>query len=96
MCPFAKPPEGMSLETLELLDSAFLSVWRDLQAEQLQAMKTWAASAENKQAKGAELITSIVAAATAGVADPERAKRQALQAAERSRARTRTIVHLPD
>ena len=95
MCPFAKPPEGMSLETLELLDSAFLSVWQELQTQQLQAMKTWAASAENK-AKGAEPITSIVAAAAAGVGDPERAKRQAVQAAEPARPRTRTIVHLPD
>lgn len=96
MCPFPEPPEGMSRETLELLDSAFLTIWQEFQAEQLKAMKAWAASAESKQARGSELITSIVVAAAAEVADPERARRQALQAAERSRPRTRTIVHLPD
>ncbi len=96
MCPFPEPPEGMSRETLELLDSAFLTIWQEFQAEQLKAMKTWAALAETKQDRDSELITSIVVAAAAGVADPERAKGQALQAAERSRPRTRTIVHLPD
>jgi len=96
MCPFPQPPEGMSPETLELLDNAFSSVWRELQAKQLQAMKTWTATGENKQAGAAELIKSIVNPATADILDRERPERPALQAADRSKLRTRTIVHLPD
>lgn len=80
MCPFPTAPEGLSPETLELLDNAFSSVWRELQVR-----KSWAALGENKQVRAAELLKSIV--------HPET---PALPAVGRSRSRTRAIVHLPD
>ena len=90
MCPFPTAPEGLSAETLELLDNAFSSVWRELQVR-----KSWAAL-ENKQVRAAELITSSVDPATADIRDCVQPEGPALAAAERSSPRTRAIVHLPD
>lgn len=91
MCPFPTAPEGLSPETLELLDNAFSSVWRELQVR-----KSWTALGENKQVRAAELIKSIVDPATADIRDCAQPETPVLPAAERSRPRPRAIVHLPD
>jgi hypothetical protein len=91
MCPFPTAPEGLSPETLELLDNAFSSVWRELQVR-----KSWTALGENKQVRAAELLRSMVDPATADVRGQVQSETPALPAVERSRPRTRAIVHLPD
>ena len=91
MSPFPYAPEGFSPETLELLDRAFSATWRELQLS-----SSALASRENEQATITAIAKSIVDLAETGVREPERLKRHALHAAERTKPRRRTIVHLPD
>ena len=91
MSPFYEIPEGFSPELLAQLDRAFTDTWCELQTR-----KSSAAHNENAQATRTALAKSIFDLAATGVSDPARLKRLALQVAEQSRPRTRTVVHLPD
>ncbi len=91
MCPFPEAPEGLSPETLELLDRAFSAAWEDLQLR-----KSSATSPANEATTQTAITNAIINLAATGVREPERLKRHALHAAEQARPRTRTIVHLPD
>jgi hypothetical protein len=91
MCPFLGAPEGLSPETLELLDHAFTAAWNAMQER-----KSSSASLENQEITRAAIAKSIMDLAATGVREPERLKRHALHAAEQARPRTRPIVHLPD
>jgi hypothetical protein len=91
MCPFLEAPEGLSPETLEMLDRTFTAAWSELQAR-----KSACTLPENEQAARVAIAKSAMELAATGVREPERLKRHALHAAEQARPRTRTIVHLPD
>jgi hypothetical protein len=91
MCPFLEAPEGLSPETLEMLDRAFSAAWSDLQAKDVAS-----GSPVDQAAAQSAISKAIVDLAATGVREPERLKRHALHAAEQARPRTRTIVHLPD
>jgi hypothetical protein len=91
MCPFFEAPQGMSRETLEMLDRAFTAAWSELQASKSACMLP-----QNQQATRDAMAKSTMELAATGIREPERLKRHALHAAEQSRPRTRTIVHLPD
>jgi hypothetical protein len=91
MCPFFEAPEGLSAETLEMLDRTFTAAWRELQAKESPCTLP-----QNAQATRVAITRSAMELAATGVREPERLKRHALHAAEQARPRTRTIVHLPD
>jgi hypothetical protein len=89
MCPFLEAPEGLSPETLEMLDRAFSAAWHDLQVR-----KSLPTSPANQATTKTAIAKAIIDLAATGVREPERLKRHALHAAEQ--ASPRTIVHLPD
>jgi len=91
MCPFLEAPEGLSPETLELLDRAFSEAWHDLLVR-----KSSSTSAENQATTQIAIAKAIRDLAATGVREQERLKRHALHAAEQAKPRMRTIVHLPD
>lgn len=91
MSPFYEIPEGFSPELLAQLDRAFTDTWCELQTR-----KSSAADNENAQATRTALAKSIFDLAATGISDPARLKRHALQVAEQSRPRTRTVLHLPN
>jgi hypothetical protein len=90
MCPFLEAPEGLSPETLEMLDRAFTSAWSELQARQSPCTLP-----QNEEAARVAIAKSTRELAATGVREPERLKRHALHAAEQARPRTPTTVLLP-
>jgi hypothetical protein len=91
MCPFLETPEGLTPEMVELLDRTFAAAWHELQLKRSADVLE-----ENEQATRAAIAKSIAELAATGVREPERLKRHALHAAERTAPGPRTIVHLPD
>ncbi len=91
MAPFTRTPDGMSPAVLELLDQAFSATWRELQARNSSVT-----SESNEPTTRAAVATAIRDLAATGVRDGDRLKRHGLHAAGHGRARTRTIVHLPE
>jgi hypothetical protein len=91
MCPFFEAPEGLSPETLQMLDRAFSAAWSDLQAR-----KSPCTLPQNEKAARTAMERSAMALAATGVREPERLKRHALHAAERSSPRAGGILHLPE
>jgi hypothetical protein len=91
MCPFFEAPEGLSPETLEMLDRAFSAAWHDLQMRNSSST-----SAANRATTQTAIAKALADLAATGVREPERLKRHALHAAENARPRTRAIVHLPE
>ena len=90
MSPFLQTPVGFTAETLEMLDRAFSDTWCELQAR-----KSLPTSGEIEQTTRREIGKSIIELATAGVRDPERLKKHALETAKQAKPRARAIVHLP-
>jgi hypothetical protein len=91
MCPFFEAPDGLSPEALQMLDRAFSAAWSDLQARGSPCTLP-----RNEGATRAAMQSSALELATTGVREPERLKRHALKAAERTRPLGRAILHLPE
>ncbi len=91
MCPFFEAPEGLSPETLQMLDRAFSAAWRDLQAR-----KSLCTLPQNAKVTRAVMKSSAMKLAATGVREPERLKRHALHAAEGASPRSRGTLHLPE
>jgi hypothetical protein len=91
MCPFLEAPEGLSAETLEMLDRAFTSAWSELQAKRSPCTLP-----QNEEATRVAIARSTRELAATGVREPERLKRHALHAAERADSRTRKTEPLSE
>lgn len=91
MCPFLEAPDGLSPETLNLLDRAFSAAWDDLQMR-----KSSSTALANQPATQTAIAKALVDLAATGVREPERLKRHALHAAEQTRLSMRTTTRLPD
>jgi hypothetical protein len=80
----------MSPATMEMLDRAFTAAWSELQAS-----KNPCTLPQNERAAREAMLKSAANLAATGVREPERLKRHALHAAEKTKT-TRPIVRLPD
>jgi len=91
MCPFLEAPEGMSAETIELLDRTFSATWREVWVNGCNS-----ASQEDQKATRVAIAKAMIDLAATGVRETDRLKRHALHAADQASPRVRLAGHRPD